>query len=61
MTHGRIPHITLHDMAETLRKMAREPLDAERKVGAMYGHVFRNKEIRYDASGGRWLGEPEWS
>lgn len=47
--------VTLRDIENYLRAMVRDPVDAERKVGSLYGHVFKNKEVRYDAAGGRWL------
>lgn len=39
------PQITLADIASELRKvMGRDPLRAERAVGALYGGVFKRKE-----------------
>lgn len=50
------PRITVADIARTLRHtMRHDPVKAEHAVGTLYGQVFRNKEIRYDAAGGRWL------
>lgn len=50
------PRIGVQDIARELRKALRhDPMKAEHAVGTLYGQVFRNKEIRYDAAGGRWL------
>jgi len=56
------PSLTLAEIERGLRQVfARDPVRAERAVGNLYGQVFKNKELRYDAAGGRWLGVPEWS
>jgi len=55
-----VRQLTLRDVEDGLRQILRkDPMKAERAVGALYGGVFKNKEIRYDAAGGRWL-EPTW-
>jgi hypothetical protein len=46
--------ITLRDIEGTLRKaMAHDPERAERAVGVLYGGVFKNREMIYEANGGR--------
>ena len=56
------PKPTLADVERGLREVLRgDPIKAEKAVGILYGKVFRNKEIRYDAAGGRWLPLKEWS
>lgn len=50
------PHFTVADLVRTLRyTMRHDPVKAEWVVGTLYGQIFRNKETRYDAAGGRWL------
>jgi hypothetical protein len=53
------PRITLADVANGLRQVIHDPIEAERKVGALYGSVFKKKEAEYDARGGRHLTRPE--
>ena len=51
-----VPRVTVADIACTLRHTLRhDPVKGEEAVGTLYGQVFRNKERRYDAAGGRWL------
>lgn len=50
------PSITLRDVEDAIRSIVRDPIEAERKIGHMYGHAFRKKEAIYDASGGRLMG-----
>jgi hypothetical protein len=45
--------ITLAMIEDGVRKVIRDPIDAERKVGHMYGHAFKKREELYDAIGGR--------
>jgi hypothetical protein len=46
--------ITLRDIEESIRKITPDPMLAERRVGALYGQVFRRKERFHDyASEGR--------
>jgi hypothetical protein len=47
------PRITLAMVADGLRKVIHDPIDAERKVGHMYGHAFKKREELYDAMRGR--------
>lgn len=46
-------------VADALRKAIRDPLEAERKVGALYGRVFRAAEEAYDRRGSR--GRQKWT
>jgi hypothetical protein len=48
-----VPTITLRDIEDGLRQVIRDPIEAERKVGRLYGNVFKRKEADYDARGGR--------
>lgn len=54
------PCLTLRDIEEELRKVARSPEHAERLVGNLYGGVFKKKEAVYDAAGGRWPHAARW-
>jgi hypothetical protein len=45
--------ITMAIVADGLRKVVRDPIAAERKVGRMYGHAFKKREELYDAMCGR--------
>jgi hypothetical protein len=47
------PRITLAMIEDGVRKVVRDPIDAERKVGHLYGHAFKKREEVYDAIGGR--------
>ena len=35
--------------ADGLRHVFRDPIEAEQKIGQLYGHVFKKKEAEYDA------------
>lgn len=38
------PTVTLAQVADGLRKVIRDPVEAEQKVGTLYGQVFKRKE-----------------
>jgi len=44
----------LRDIEEGLRDVIRDPIEAKRKIGRMYGWMFKRREEHYDA-GGAWL------
>lgn len=49
------PRRRLHfgDVADALRVVIKDPIEAERKVGEMYGILFKKLEALYDIRGGR--------
>lgn len=48
------PRVTISEMESTIRRALHDdPMNAEKAVGRMYGYVFRKKEARYEAAGGR--------
>jgi hypothetical protein len=53
------PRIGLSHVADGLRRVIADPVDAERKIGRMYGATFKNREEHYDKTLGR--GRMPWT
>jgi hypothetical protein len=47
------PRLNLRDIEQRLRKLLPDSDQAERAVGALYGHAFRRGEEAYMARGSR--------
>ncbi len=45
--------VTVHDVARAVREITPDPIEAERRVGALYGHVFKRTEEAYDRALGQ--------